>query len=134
MLTAVTRKHEQIIKRLQSDSLDRSQDDAVLVEAADEGWTAVLSASLPLTRDHEAVASLLSLHRVAGNPRCCPRVLKIKAARNPVDVQHFAREIEARANSTFHRSEIDFFQDHATTSHELFFEDALPCHLEFAGR
>jgi hypothetical protein len=53
MLTAVTRKHAQIVKRLQSDSLDRSQDDAVLVEAADEGWTAVLSASLPLTRDHE---------------------------------------------------------------------------------
>jgi len=104
MSTAVPKKQQQIIKRLQSGSLDRSQYHEILCEAAEKGWAAVLSASLACREEpqegldhllhfatawgrdyHDAIEVLLS---AGANPNA-PQVLdRCHVASLPLLIQH----------------------------------------------
>jgi len=58
-------------------------------------------------------------HRQAGNVTASPTGLKVKAARDAIDIDAFTREVEVGGNLALHRPEIDFLPANTSCCHKL---------------
>jgi hypothetical protein len=73
-------------------------------------------------------------HRLAGNPAGGPRGLEIESTGDAINVQQFAREMQARAQAAFHRLEIHLAELHPAARDKLILIQTLARNREFRPR
>ena len=68
-------------------------------------------------------ASFTISHRESRDSAASPCGLEIEATSDAIDIEAFAREVEARHFAALHCFEVDFFEPHAAAGNELVLAD-----------